>query len=132
MNKTKMLQWIGTRNVGVSSRTMWCALMGVARYGDDCRGVFDVPHDWCDFSRCYDLVKYGEVEKEELQMVVDAFPFYKPIIDRWDCLVEAYLSPGGSGVFQILESTRDEVMEIMGYKKQGHGYWVKKTKSVRQ
>lgn len=125
MNKTKMLEWIGTRHVGVSSRTMWCALMGVARDGDDCPAGFDVPRDSDDFSRCYDLVTYGEVAKEELQKVVEAFPYYKPIIDRWDKLVEAYLSPGCKGVFQILESTRDEVMELMGYIKMGGGYYYK-------
>lgn len=82
MNKTKMLEWIGTRHVGVSSRTMWVALMGVARGVNDYNGGFDVPYDWDDFSRCYDLVTYGEVTKEELQKVVEVFPFYKPIIDR--------------------------------------------------
>ena len=125
MNKTKMLEWIGTRHVGVSSRTMWCALMGVARDGDSCYAGFDAPHDSDDFSRCYDLVTYGEVTKEELQKVVEAFPFYKPIIDRWDELVEAYLSTGSNGVFKILESTRDEVMELMGYIKMGGGYYYK-------
>mgnify|MGYP000845245521 FL=1 len=125
MNKTKMLEWIGTRHVGVSSRTMWCALMGVARDGDDCPAGFSVPRDSDDFSRCYDLVVYGEVTKEELQKVVEAFPYYKPIIDRWDDLTEAYLSPGCKGVFQILESTRGEVMELMGYIKMGGGYYCK-------
>ena len=125
MNKTKMLQWIGTHHVGISSRTMWCALMGVANSKTPTYYGFDTPHDWDDFSRCYDLVEYGEVAKEELQMVVDAFPFYKPIIDRWDELVEAYLSVGGKGVFQILESTRDEVMRLMGYVNMGGGLYSK-------
>ena len=125
MNKTKMLAWIGTHHVGVSSRTMWCALMGVARDGDGSHSGFDVPYDWDDFSRCYDLVTYGEVTKEELQKVVEAFPFYKPIIDRWDALVEAYLSPGCKGVYQTLNDTRDEVMKLMGYVKMGGGYYCK-------
>lgn len=125
MNKTKMLQWIGTHNVGISSRTMWCALMGVANSETPTYYGFDTPHDWGDFSRCYDLVEYGEVTKEELQMVIEAFPFYKPIIDRWDQLVEAYLSPDGKGVFQILESTRDEVMGLMGYVNMGGGLYSK-------
>lgn len=119
MNKTKMLEWIGTHNVGVSSRTMWCALMGVAIYEDGCYDGFDVPYDRDDFSRCYDLVTYGEVTKEELQAVIEAFPFYKPIIDRWDELVEAYLSPGGKGVYKILYGVRDEVMNLMGYVNMG-------------
>lgn len=125
MNKTKMLEWIGTRHVGVSSRTMWCALMGVATYEDGCYDGFDVPYDWDDFSRCYDLVTYGEVTKEELQEVIDAFPFYKPIIDRWDELVEAYLSPGGKGVYKILCGVRDEVMNLMGYVDMGGGLYSK-------
>lgn len=125
MNKTKMLEWIGTHHVGISSRTMWCALMGVANSETPTYYGFDTPRDWDDFSRCYDLVVYGEVTKEELQVVIEAFPFYKPIIDRWDEIVEAYLSPGGKGVFQILESTRDEVMELMGYIKMGCGYYCK-------
>lgn len=126
MNKTKMLEWIGIRHVGVSSRTMWVALMGVARGVNDYNGGFDVPHDWDDFSRCYDLVKYGEVTKDELQKVVEAFPFYKPIIDRWDDLVEAYLSPGGKGVYQILDSVYSEVMGLRGYVNLGGGLYSKK------
>lgn len=126
MNKTKMLEWIGTRHVGVSSRTMWVALMGVARGVNDYNGGFDVPHDWDDFSRCYDLVTYGEVTKEELQKVVEAFPFYKPIIDRWDELVEAYLSPGCKGVYRILNSVYGEVMRLKGYVNLGGGCYIKK------
>lgn len=125
MNKTKMLEWIGTRHVGVSSRTMWCALMGVANSETPTYYGFDTPHDWDDFSRCYDLVKYGEVTKEELQKVVEAFPFYKPIIDRWDDLVEAYLSPGGKGVYRILDSVYSEVMGLKGYVNLGGGLYSK-------
>lgn len=126
MNKTKMLEWIGMRHVGVSSRTMWCALMGVARDGDGSHSGFDVPYDWDDFSRCYDLVTYGEVTKEELQKVVEAFPYYKPIIDCWDDLVEAYLSPGGKGVYRILDSVYSEVMRLKGYVNLGGGCYSKK------
>lgn len=125
MNKTKMLQWIGTHHVGISSRTMWCALMGVANSETPTYFGFDTPYDWDDFSRCYDLVKYGEVTKEELQKVVEAFPFYKPIIDRWDELVEAYLSPGGKGVYRILDSVYSEVMGLKGYVNLGGGLYSK-------
>ena len=105
---------------------MWCALMGVARDGDSCYAGFDTPYDWDDFSRCYDLVTYGEVTKEELQKVVEAFPFYKPIIDRWDDLVDAYLSPGGKGVYRILDSVYGEVMRLKGYVNLGGGCYSKK------
>ena len=118
-----MLQWIGTHHVGVSSRTMWCALMGIANSKTPAYYGFDFPRDGDDFSRCYDLVTFCEVEKEELQKVVEAFPYYKPIIDEWENLVAAYLDK--SSVFQIIDSRRDEIMELQGYTKVANGYWVK-------
>lgn len=122
-----MLQWIGTHHVGISSKTMWCALMGAAKDGMPSHSGFDVPKDADDFSRCYDLVTFCEVTREELQKVTEAYPYYKPIIDEWDNLVAAYLDKSGCGksVFQIIDSRRDEIMELKGYKKQGYGYWVK-------
>ena len=104
---------------------MWCALMGVANSETPTYYGFDTPYDWDDFSRCYDLVVYGEVTKEELQVVIEAFPFYKPIIDRWDELVEAYLSPGGKGVYRILDSVYSEVMGLKGYVNLGGGLYGK-------
>ena len=124
MNYNKMLQWIGTHHVGISSRMMWCALMGVANSETPAYCGFDVPHDWDDFSRCYDLVTFCEVEKEELQKVVEAFPYYKPIIDEWDNLVSAYQDK--SGVYEIIHKHYDEIMELQGYTKVADGYWVKR------
>lgn len=45
MNYNKMLQWIGTHHVGISSRTMWCALMGIANSETPAYCGFDVPGD---------------------------------------------------------------------------------------
>lgn len=128
MNYNKMLEWIGTHNVGISSRTMWCALMGVANSETPTYYGFDFPRDADDFSRCYDLVSFCEVTKEDLQKVVEAFPYYQPIIEEWDNLVSAYLNKSGRGrsVFQIIDSRRDEIMKLKGYEKQGDGYWVKR------
>lgn len=127
MNYNKMLEWIGTHHVGISSRTMWCALMGIANSETPTYYGFDFPRDADDFSRCYDLVTFCEVTKEDLQKVVEAFPYYKPIIDEWDNLASAYLNKSGRGrsVFQIIDSRRDEIMKLKGYEKQGDGYWVK-------
>ena len=99
--------------------------MGVANSETPTYREFDVPHDWDDFSRCYDLVTFCEVEKEELHKVVEAFPFYKPIIEEWDNLVSAYFDK--SDVFEIIQSRRDEIMELKGYTKKG-GFWVKEEK----
>lgn len=123
MNKSKMIQWIGTHDVGVSSRTMWCALMGVA---DSCTppyNHFDIPYDADDFSRCYDLVTFCDVTKDELQKVVKAFPYYKPIVEEWDNLVSAYVQADYKQVFDIIHERYDEIMELKGYRKIREGYW---------
>lgn len=125
MNHDKMLQWIGTHDVGISSRTMWCALMGVANSDTPPASDFDVPHGVSDFSKCYDLVTFCEVTKEELQKVVEAFPYYKPIIDEWDNLASAYAQADYNRVFDIIHERYDEIMELKGYTKKGHGYWVR-------
>ena len=54
---------------------------------------------------------------------MEAFPYYKPIIDEWDNLVTAYINK--SGVFEIISRRRDEIMELKGYTKVANGYWVK-------
>ena len=58
-----MIEWIGCHRVGISSRTMWCAIMGVK-----CHEA-DTPRDADDFSRCYDLYKFSELTPADLQKV---------------------------------------------------------------
>lgn len=96
-----MIRWIGTHPVGMSSRTMWCALMGVSIKNHE-SADFNVPHDASDFSRCYDLVTFCEITKDELQKVVEAFPYYKPIIEEWDNLVSAYTKGDYKRLHEIL------------------------------
>lgn len=54
-----MMEWIGSHNVGISSKTMWCALMSVPCDRDD------RPYDADDFSRCYDLYKFAELTQKK-------------------------------------------------------------------
>lgn len=119
MNYDKMLLWIGTHDVGVSSKTMWCALMGIANEKTASWDRFNVPLDADDFSRCYDLVTFCEVTEGELKKVVKAFPFYNPIIDAWSELVNAHTNDRKDIVNKILDSKYDEVMRLRGYKKRG-------------
>lgn len=60
--------------------------MGV---GSGSAGRFDIPHDADDFSRCYDLVTFAEVSPAyDLPRICEIFPWYKPIIDSWETLIE--------------------------------------------
>ena len=124
MNKQRMIEWIGTHDVGVSSKTMWCGLMGVGSSENMIR--FDVPHDPDDFSRCYDLVTFAEVSIHELHRVCDIFPWYKPVIDRWDELSKLYEDKDYTRLYQLLSKTiHGEVMHLQGYEERAPGVWTK-------
>ena len=78
MDKQRMIEWIATCNTGVSSKTMWCALMGVKR-----KINLSTPRDNGDFRRCYDMVEYGHVTLDDLQIVKKQYPWFAPFVDNW-------------------------------------------------
>lgn len=78
MNKQRMIEWIATCDTGISSMTMWSALMGVKRKKD-----LDILKDNSDFRRCYDMVEYGHVTLDELQVVKKQYPWFAPVVDNW-------------------------------------------------
>ena len=110
MNKDKMIEWIGCHTVGISSKTMWCAILG----GVKCYEA-DVPYDADDFSRCYDLYKFCELTPTDLQKVANRYPYWQPIIDQWDDLCEMYAAQNYRGVNERLKAMFDEIMELRGY-----------------
>ena len=79
MDKQRMIEWIATCNTGVSSKTMWCALMGVKR-----KINLNTPRDNGDFRRCYDMVEYGHITLDELQIVKKQYPWFAPFVDNWE------------------------------------------------
>ena len=87
----------------------------------------DIPHDADDFSRCYDLVTFAEVSPAyDLPRICEIFPWYKPIIDSWETLVELYEKQDYKGVYHLLSSKHAEVMRLQGYEKKQSGIWIKK------
>lgn len=84
MNKKKMIEWIGLGVMGTSSRTMWCALMGVGVDYADC------PHDVADFDYCIRMVRNGSVTAEDLQKVKERYGWYAPFVDNWEGLCSLY------------------------------------------
>lgn len=123
MDKKKMIEWIGTQNVGVSSKTMWVALMcPQCVNGNDCWN-YDVPHTADDFSRCYHLSKFARLSLGDLRKVAKVFPYWKPIIDEWDNLVSAYADMCFDSVFSILQEKYDEIMNLKGFTKTSDSTW---------
>lgn len=119
MNKAKMTEWIGSHNCGISSKTMWCALMDVK-----CDRA-DVPYDADDFSRCYDLYKFAELTQEDLQKIADTYPYWQPIINEWDDLCLMYENKCWRTMSEAFNSMHDEIMRLKGFRKVREGYWVK-------
>ena len=126
MNKDKMIEWIGSHRVGISSKTMWCAIMGVKCY------EADTPRDADDFSRCYDLYKFCELTPADMQKVANIYPYWQPIIDKWDELCEIYLAKDYVEVYERLNAMFDEIMELKGYTKISKGHYEKKPKGKQE
>ena len=124
MNKDKMIEWIGTHDVGVSSKTMWVALMCPQCVDNKNSWEYNVPGDADDFSRCYDLYKFAELNLNDLRKIDNIFPYWRPIIDEWDKLEAAFLE--GTGFQNILDNKYDEVMELKGYTKTSNSTWERK------
>jgi len=82
--KMTLLEWIAGDRIGISSKTIWGAIMGVEVDRDD------KPYDPDDFSRCWKLVKRCNITKEQLEKVVDKYPYWKPYIDNWEKLTQMY------------------------------------------
>lgn len=85
MNKKKMIEWIGLGVMGISSRTMWCVLMGVSVVG-----YVDCPCDVADFDYCVWMVRNGKVTRDDLQKVKERYDWFAPFVDNWDELVSLY------------------------------------------
>lgn len=126
-----MIEWIGTHQVGASSKTMWCALMipNANEMGQDVRKgnyAYDVPYDVDDFSRCYDLYNFCELTQDDLRTIEQEFPFWKPLIDEWSNLVSAFEEGNFHRVKEIIDSKHDEILELRGYVKVIEGFWVRR------
>lgn len=118
-----MIEWIGSHNVGRSSKTMWCSLMGVKCNRDD------VPYDTDDFSRCHDLYKFAELTQEDLQKIADTYPYWQPVIDRWNDLCAYYERKDYSAFRIILDGLNDRIMKLKGFRKVRQGFWEKGTRN---
>lgn len=113
MNKDKMIEWISTHRVGVSSRTMWTALMGVTPKDTDNCISYDVPYDADDFSRCYDLVKFCNIDpKTDFPKIIAVFPWYKPILIRWDMLTMLYERKSWQGFQNAIDVAVNEYRKL--------------------
>ncbi len=77
-------------------------------------------------SRCRRLLIAEVSPAYDLPRICEIFPWYKPIIDSWETLVELYEKQDYKGVYHLLSSKHAEVMRLQGYEKKQSGIWIKK------
>lgn len=93
-----LLEWALSRDVGVSSMTIWSAVTGrPSPYG-----AYDVPHDPDDFARCYRLIKHFPEIEPQLQKVAELHSRWIPFVQNWPELTELYEQESPSGNCQKL------------------------------
>ena len=91
----------------------------------------DHPYDADDFSRCYDLYKFAELTKENLQAVVAAYPYYATIVYRCYELCNLYEHRKYHSIYEILNNLHDELMRLKGFNKVANGTWVKSKTNLK-
>jgi hypothetical protein len=105
----ELKEWILYGDKGVSSETMWAALMDY-----DIKSTHgDKPYDTDDFSRCYKLVKICYLKYPELHLVSEKLPYWKPYIDNWQKLSEM-LEKNTPNMYEYMKELRllsDEIRQ---------------------
>jgi hypothetical protein len=123
-----LTEWIVQGEVGVSSKTMWAALMGVFPKAAGKGFTWDVPHDPDDFRRCMQFVEACQITMEQLQKIKEIVPWFAPIIDNWGQLVTMYVSHGNAELYNRLQELEKEAMILDGWIEKSPGYWIRENK----
>ena len=89
----RAIMWAAFGEQGISSRTIFAIMTGAIKHEDAFPrdwARFNVPHDPSDFRRCYLLLKLIPEWRERLEEMADAFPKWRPFVDRWDEMTALY------------------------------------------
>lgn len=124
-------EWIVSKKTGISSRTMWSAINGVAvkgkKYTKGVMGDYDVPYDPSDFSRCLNYVEQTGVTKEQLQTVKEVFQWWSPFVDNWDKIVELFNSEENIGrmskTYEYIQELEKQSKILAGWKEVKPNQW---------
>ena len=108
-------QWIVSRDVGTSSRTIWSVMQMVEP--DD----HDTPSDSDDFGRCYRLLKLIPEWRENLTLVAYRYPSWAPLIREWDRLTVMYENGQRAAMYDVMLTLRDEGLVLCGWNMTSRG-----------
>lgn len=103
MKRDNLLKWIIGGDTGISSITMWTAIMDIDISDIVPSHRFDIPYDSGDFSRCLNLYNKCQLTQDDLAKVSAMFPEWKGIIGNWQTLTDMY-NRNDSGFHVYLKS----------------------------
>jgi hypothetical protein len=87
---------LSTGGFGASSESLFIALFAP----DYLKGI-NVPHDYYDFGRCFNLVAKLSVDNRQLMALADKYPKFE-YLKSWDKLGEAFVKKDYSKIYQLL------------------------------
>ncbi len=103
MNTQKALEWLANGEVGISSKTMCFALLGI-RYD-----TADMPYDADDLRRCLLFCDYAEVTDDDLKKICNVHIWWQYIYNEWAHLLFFYEEGDFMSVYRLLDSVSERV-----------------------
>lgn len=82
--KKEHLEWLSSRDTGISSKTMFSAITGIPV------GCCDIPYDIADVGRCVRMLRALPDLRSQLSKVIDLHKEWTPFIDCWKELERRY------------------------------------------
>lgn len=82
--KKEHLDWLSSRDTGISSKTMLSAITGIPV------GCCDIPYDIADVGRCVKMLRALPDLRSQLSKVIEVHNHWMPFIDCWKELERRY------------------------------------------
>lgn len=122
-------EWIVNGEVGISSKTMWAALVGVIPENSGKGFKFDVPHDPDDFRRCKLFVEQCGLTSQDLKIIKMRVSWFAPFIDNWAELNRLYAEESPNGecpkLYAFMKELEEQSMVLAGWHKTSPYSWTR-------
>ncbi len=98
----RMMSWVIGNDTGLSSQTLWAAIMGIEMHSPS------IPRDPDDFGRCYRLLCYCDLETKEkaLKDVGERHEIWEPFVKEWKTMTELFEARKGTELHALLKMAR--------------------------
>jgi len=98
----KMMDWITSNSVGLSSQTLWAVIMGLEM------PTPSIPRDVYDFARCYNLLKLcdEETRQKTIHNAAEQYHVWKLFEHNWKKLIELYEDGNAPEINKLLKDIK--------------------------